>query len=171
MLVTACTSEKGDPVTDTPPATSTPSKSMEQALADMQRMRSEMTAALEKKYGPPRWRLATNDQPLIQRSGCSGISDSRDGEVARLPVWATAEAYPEGEWHEAARIVEKVGRRYGFDRVETVVDRASDFEVDGRAPDGGQYTFGFAAAGALQINTGCYVWNDKPQGLVRDTES
>ena len=160
-------------MTDDETTTAAPpsSKSMEQAITDMQKMRGEMTTTLRRMYGPPEWGLASNFEPIIERAGCDGGSRPADGEVAGLPTWATPSVYPRKDWQGAADEVTRIGRKYGFNRVKTVVDRPGDFEIDGRAPDGGQYIFGFGKSAILQITTGCYVWDKKPQGGIPDAPS
>ncbi|WP_188781241.1 LppA family lipoprotein [Marmoricola endophyticus] len=170
LLMCGCAAEKEES-TDSAPVTPGSSKSMEQAIKEVQQMRREMTAALEQAFGPPRWGLAPDFQPVLERAGCPDDSSEDGAEVAGLPTWSTATVYPESHWRDAADRVAKIGRKYGFDRVRTVVDRPGDLEIDGRAPDGGQYVFGFGDSAILQITTGCYVWKDKPQGLVRDSRS
>ncbi|GGF46317.1 hypothetical protein GCM10011519_20340 [Marmoricola endophyticus] len=165
----ACSPTSGTDGPDEPDEHST--KTMEQAVGDIQRMRQDMVEALDAKLERRSWGLDPSKEPTIDRSGCSGISDSETGEVAYLPIWGPDRAYPRDEWRQATTIVAEVGRRYGFDKVGTTIDNAEILSIDGRAPDGGTYTFGLGANGALSIATGCYEWKKTPRGTPPDLPS
>ncbi|WP_460849288.1 LppA family lipoprotein [Nocardioides ultimimeridianus] len=131
--------------------------SMEKALARMVRMRSDMMHALDERLEPKAWRAASNEDG-VSIAGCNDGASQTVG----LRTYTFPSTYSPDSWHQAASLVEEVGRRYGFDVVRRTVDRPGNLEITGLAPDGGSYTFGMVTATTLTITTGCYRWEHTP---------
>lgn len=130
---------------------------MEDALVRMKRMRAEMMQALDKELGPQAWAPAANERG-VSSAGCNdGASDT-----VTLLSYTFPSTYPAARWQDAAAIVERVGRHYGFDVVHRTVDRPGNLDLTGLAPDGGTYTFSMASATVLSVQTGCYQWQKRP---------
>ncbi|HWU21421.1 MAG TPA: LppA family lipoprotein [Nocardioides sp.] len=131
--------------------------SMEDALARMIRMRGDMMKALDAELGARHWKIAANDDGPMG----AGCNDGRSDTVG-LRMYTFSGVYPPDRWHEAASVVEQVGRRYGFDVVRRTVDRPGNLDMTGLAPDGGSYNFGMATATVLSVTVGCYQWTKTP---------
>lgn len=130
---------------------------MEDAIVRMSRMRTEMMRALDAELGARPWRPAAN-QDGADIAGCNdGVS-----QTVGLRSYTFPDTYPAARWQDAAAIVERVGRRYGFDVVNRTVDKPGNLDMTGLAPDGGSYTFGMATATVLSVSTGCYRWRRTP---------
>ena len=156
-LVTACGADDPSPAKEST-MSKTSTVSMESAIADAEKMRATMFRELAAAFGSKDWAVPPNDDGPT-RAACN----SDDGaETVILPAYGFFGAYPEEDWKKAAKIVQEVGRRHGFDRIKVVVDRPGDFSMTGLSSDGGSYDFGMAKNTVLGIRTGCHVWDDKP---------
>ena len=134
--------------------------SMEQVIEDYQEMRTEMFAELGAKLGEKPWGDAPNDIGQL-RSGCGNDEDD-EGERVGLSTQSFQGTYDRSEWQQAAQIVWRVGREYGFTETGTIVDRADDLKVYGEDEYGGRYILGMAVNTTLGISTGCHRWDTPP---------
>jgi len=130
---------------------------LEDAIARMKRMRTEMIDALDHELGRQRWAPAAN-QDGADIAGCNdGVS-----QTVGLRTYTFSATYPAQQWHRAAAIVERIGRKYGFGAVNRTVDKPGNLDMTGAAPDGGSYNFAMAQATILSVSTGCYQWAHQP---------
>lgn len=158
-MLTACGTgtPTADPTEETSMTAGYGQGPMEKAVVRMMRMRTEMMDALDAELGPKPWRVAANDDGPIG-AGCNdGVS-----QTLGLRMYTFPDTYPAGRWHDAAAIVERVGRRYGFDVVRRTTDEPGNLDVTGLAPDGGSYHFAMATATVLGVTVGCYRWDRTP---------
>lgn len=130
---------------------------MEDAIARMKKMRTEIIRALNREIEHKHW------APIVNQDGAS-IAGCNDGvsETVALLIYGTDDTYPPGRWQDAAAIVERIGRTYGFDEVNRTVDKPGNLDMTGLAPDGGSYSFGMEKAMDLSVQTGCYKWKHHP---------
>ena len=127
----------------------------EDAIADRDRMITEITAELARVVPGTEWR--PNRDPLI---GTCGDFGSTNGQTYTSRHYVSDLPVPAKLWQTASQTVIDIAARYGY---TNIIER-SENPKDGESvdlslsdPDGGYFTFGSMKAATLYARTGCYL--------------